>query len=265
MGINNSRQSFLGNNLNDVLDNCLVGIVGLGGGGSQIVQQLAHIGFKNYLLCDFDTIEDTNLNRNVGATKQDVARNATKMSIAKRQVRKLHPDASIIELKKKWQDNDQRLKPCDIIFGCLDGYQNRAELESFTRRSLIPYIDIGMDVIRNEIDPPRMSGQVFASIPGYPCMRCYDFINERVLGQEVKKYGDAGIRPQVIWPNAILAGTAVGLAINLLTNWIEKGEEQIIYYEYDGNLGTIRPHVKCELRWMSCDHYRVENAGDVQF
>lgn len=264
MSINNNRQSFLGDTLNNVLDHCLLGIVGLGGGGSQIVQQLAHIGFNNYLLCDFDTIEDTNLNRTVGATKRDVERNATKMSISKRQIRKLLSDASIIEIKDKWQNNTDRLKPCDIIFGCLDGYKNRAELESFARRSLIPYIDIGMDV-RNEITPPRMSGQVFASIPGYPCMRCYDFINETVLGQEATNYGDAGIRPQVIWPNAALASTAVGLALNLLMNWTENGQEQIIYYEYDGNRGTIRPHLKCELEWTHCSHYMVENAGDVQF
>jgi molybdopterin/thiamine biosynthesis adenylyltransferase len=72
VSVQNNRQSFLGESLDDVLENCLIGIVGLGGGGSQIVQQLAHIGFKHYVLYDYDEIEDTNLNRLVGATKLDV-------------------------------------------------------------------------------------------------------------------------------------------------------------------------------------------------
>jgi molybdopterin/thiamine biosynthesis adenylyltransferase len=263
MSIQNNRQSFLGDNLDNILDNCLIGVVGLGGGGSQIVQQLAHIGFRNYVLYDFDKIEDTNINRLVGATKCDIAQMTPKLSIAIRLIKGLQPDALITPIDKKWQDQPDDLKSCDIIFGCLDGYQNRAELEAWARRSLIPYIDIGMDVRRPDNEPPRMSGQVFASIPGLPCMRCYDLINEIVLAQEALAYGAAGIRPQVIWPNSMLAATAVGLAINLLTNWTDKCEEQTIYYEYDGNKGTIRPHPKCEMKWTSCEHYKMDNAGDI--
>src|ERR1700730_12183464 len=38
------------------------------------------------------------------------------------------------------------LRRCDVIFGCVDSYRERDELERFMRRFLIPYIDIGMDV-----------------------------------------------------------------------------------------------------------------------
>jgi len=263
MSVKNNRQSFLGPNLDDVLETVVIGVVGLGGGGSQIVQQLAHIGFRNYVLYDFDIITDTNLNRTVGATKQDVEEGRTKLFILERLIQGLLPDAQISSICERWQDRPDDLKTCDIIFGCLDGYQNRAELESLTRRALISYIDIGMDV-RNDINNvPRMSGQVFASIPGYPCMRCYDLINEAVLAKETLAYGDAGIRPQVVWPNSVLAGTAVGLAMNLLMNWTGKCEEQPIYYEYDGNKGTIKPHLKCNIPGKPCIHYKLENAGDI--
>ena len=264
MSTQNNRQSFLGESLDDVLEKCLIGIVGLGGGGSQIVQQLAHIGFKRFVLYDYDKIEDTNLNRLVGATKLDVELETPKMAIATRLIRILQPDASIKRINKKWQEEPEYLKSCDIIFGCLDGYQNRAELEALARRSLIPYIDIGMDVKKVDDAPPRMYGQVIASIPGFPCMRCYGFINEIVLAEEAKAYGDAGIRPQVIWPNAMLASTAVGIAMNLLMNWTEKCAEQTLYYEYDGNKGTIKPHFKCEMPWEICEHYKLEHIGEMQ-
>ena len=50
-----------------------VGIVGLGGGGSHIVQQLAHIGIHYFTCFDGDVVEYTNLNRLVGAIASDVA------------------------------------------------------------------------------------------------------------------------------------------------------------------------------------------------
>lgn len=264
MIVMNNRQSFLGDKLEEVLENCKVGVVGLGGGGSQIVQQLAHIGFKNYVLFDDDSIEDTNLNRLVGATKLDVELGLSKMAIATRLIRGLKPDASIIKVQKKWQEEPQTLIMCDIVFGCLDGYQNREQLEALTRRYLIPYVDIGMDVYVTNEGKPRMAGQVIASIPGFPCMKCLSFINDTALSKEVKKYGAAGVRPQVIWANGVLASTAVGMAINLLTNWTGQCEDMVLYYEYDGNKQTIKPHLKNELRKIVCTHYELSNIGDVQ-
>ena len=44
-----SRQSFLGPGSEARIARCTVGVAGLGGGGSHIVQQLAHIGFKRYV------------------------------------------------------------------------------------------------------------------------------------------------------------------------------------------------------------------------
>ena len=264
MRVKNNRQSFLGKDLDDVLESCLIGVVGLGGGGSQIVQQLAHIGFQRFVLYDYDSIEDTNLNRLVGATKLDVDLEKSKMDIATRLIRGLNPNACINGIQKKWQQESVPLQSCDIIFGCLDGYQNRSELEALARRSLVPYIDVGMDVKKVKDDPPRMSGQVIASLPGFPCMRCFDFLNESVLAKEAKAYGAAGVRPQVIWPNSLLVSTAVGIAMNLLMDWTKNCEEQTLYYEYDGNKATIKPHLKDIMRERPCTHHLISNVGDAR-
>lgn len=45
-----SRQSFLGKHAETLIRTCVVGVVGLGGGGSHITQQLVHIGFLHYVL-----------------------------------------------------------------------------------------------------------------------------------------------------------------------------------------------------------------------
>ena len=79
--MNLSRQSFLGKGSGHVLTASRVGIVGLGGGGSHIAQQLAHVGIGNFVLIDFDHIEDSNLNRLVGATARDVKNGKAKVEI----------------------------------------------------------------------------------------------------------------------------------------------------------------------------------------
>jgi tRNA A37 threonylcarbamoyladenosine dehydratase len=80
------RQSFLGSESENILKSLRVAIIGLGGGGSHIAQQLAHVGVGNLFLFDFDMIdkEGTNLNRLVGATEADVKEGKLKVDIAKR-------------------------------------------------------------------------------------------------------------------------------------------------------------------------------------
>lgn len=64
-----------------------------------------------------------------------------------------------------------------------------------------------------------ISGQVIVSMPGEHCIRCYGFITDAKLDEEARLYGDAGANPQVVWPNGVLASTAVGLGVNLVCPW----------------------------------------------
>src|SRR5208337_745022 len=81
-----SRQTFLGEAGQDAIERCRVGLVGLGGGGSHIVQQLAHVGFLNYVLYDGDFTDESNLNRQVIARKADVAAKTLKIETARRRI-----------------------------------------------------------------------------------------------------------------------------------------------------------------------------------
>ena len=61
-----SRQSFLGKESQALFRNTRVGIIGLGGGGSHIAQQSAHIGFGKFAIFDPDFTDFPNLNRTGG-------------------------------------------------------------------------------------------------------------------------------------------------------------------------------------------------------
>ena len=252
------RQSFLGERSQIIIERAMSGIVGLGGGGSHIVQQNAHIGFKNYALYDPQATEDTNLNRLVGATLKDIGRD--KLKIARRAIKALQPDAKVSCKRVRWQSAPEALMGCDIIFGCVDSFQDRDELETFCRRHLILYIDIGMDIHQVDGEPPRMAGQVILSAPGFACMKCLGFITPEKLAMEAQRYGAAGPRPQVVWPNGVLASTAVGLAVDALTGWTGKPQAPV-YLCYDGNRNLLTEHVRLQFAPKQCQHYPLARAG----
>jgi hypothetical protein len=260
-----SRQSFLGEGSQGIIERAKVGIVGLGGGGSHIVQQLAHIGFMRYVPYDGDVTKDHNLNRNVGAFENDAEKQTPKVEVAIRIIKGLRPKAVIEPCPSRWQENPEPLKSCDIIFGNVDGFRQRWELEAFARRHLIPLIDIGMDVHCVGDEPPRMAGQVILSMPGGPCMFCLGFLNERNLAREGEAYGDAGINPQVVWANGVIASTAVGIAIDLLTDWT-RSLRRVVWLSYDGNTGTVTPDPRLKyLKDGVCPHYPPRAVGDPVF
>jgi molybdopterin-synthase adenylyltransferase len=258
-----SRQSFLGSRAQQAFEGAVVGLVGLGGGGSHIVQQLAHIGFLHYNLFDDDVIEETNLNRVVGATLADVRDNAAKLTIAERTIRGLQPLATVGGYRAKWQEEAGAVQQCHIVFGCIDSFVGREELERFCRRHQIAYIDIGMDIVIGKDKRAVMGGQVILSIPGHACMRCLGFLTDDRLAREAEEYGGAGPRPQVVWPNAILASTAVGIAVDLLTDWTNEIRGPV-FVEYDGNRRTLKNRAS-QLARAPCTHFPNENVGVPTF
>jgi hypothetical protein len=259
-----SRQSFLGPDSEADIAACTVGIVGLGGGGSHVVQQLAHLGFQNYVLYDDEHVEKTNLNRLVGATladtKSDGQPGTAKLDVAIRTIRGLQPDASIIAVPSRWQVNPLALRECHVVFGGVDSYLGRHELEVACRRYLIHYIDIGMDVHGTTL--PVIGGQIILSSPEGPCMKCIQFLTEEKLAREGTNYGAAGGKPQVVWANGVLASSAVGLCIELVTGWSQKRRSHA-YLVYDGNTGLVNESLTLLRLDPFCrQHHPIESCGD---
>jgi len=257
-----ARQSFLGPRSEEVFKNCRVCIIGLGGGGSHVAQQLAHVGIGNFLIFDADRVEDSNVTRLVGATQADVASKTPKTVIAARLIKGINPSASIVSIPKKWQESAEYLRDSDVVFGCVDGFSERQQIEAAARRYLIPYIDIGMDVhpLANQF---AISGQVILSMPGELCMKCMGFLREDLLAREAANYGAAGSRPQVIWPNGVLASLAVGIFVQLVTPW-HKNHNRLCYLEYDGNSQTVLTSNRLKhLKGKVCTHFSsLEDLGD---
>lgn len=258
------RQSFLGEQSQTLFRKVRIGLVGLGGGGSHVAQQLAHLGFANFTIFDHDHIEESNLNRLIGAWYSDIKIKLKKTAIAERMIKKVHPKATVNSYQCRWQDDLSALQKCDIVVSSVDSYLERSQLEAACRAVLTPMIDIGMDVHNIPDFGNAIAGQVILSMPGQACMRCMKFLTEEKLKIEANRYGNTGGRPQVVWPNGVLASTAVGITVDLITGWANKKNAET-YLCYDGNSGHISGYLGAEYWPKSCHHFLLENTGSAIF
>ncbi|MGH7626138.1 MAG: HesA/MoeB/ThiF family protein, partial [Gemmatimonadaceae bacterium] len=250
-----SRQSFLGPASEAQFASVRIGLLGFGGGGSHVGQQIAHLGVENIRVADGDRIDESNLNRLVGATADDVDARRIKVEIASRIASAVNRSVNIMTHEGPWQQRAELFRSSDIIVGCVDSFAQRQEAEVLARRFAIPYIDIGMDVHQVGDDPPRIGGQLILSMPGGPCMTCLGFLTPDKLAREAARYGAAGGRPQVVWSNGVLASSAVGVIVDLVTAWT-RTQDRIVYLSYDGNRGTLTDHVRLQhLGWRACPHF----------
>jgi hypothetical protein len=254
-----SIQSFLGADFEEFMACCTLGISGLGGCGSQVVQQLAHIGFKNYVLYDDEVDQEAILDRSIATTVVDTFAKTPKLQLAKMMIYGIQPHANVRGFPCSWQEYPEPMRDCQIVFGCADGYKERQDLEIACRRYLMHYIDVGMDL--RGTDRPVIRGRVILSSPGGLCMKCMGFLDDQTLAQEAR-YGTVE-RSQVIWPNGVLASTAVGLAVDLITNWTRK-QRSHAYLVYDGNEGTVKESATLrQLNTVACPHFDASEIGDA--
>ena len=248
------RQGFLGEAGQQAFERVRIAICGLGGGGSILSVLLAHLGVRDFVLFDRDFAEACNLNRTITLTEADIAAQILKIDAAERRIKEVRSTARVEKHACRWQDRPDVLRGCDVVFGSIDGFRGRDELEKTCRRFLLPLIDLGMDVRTLEGHPPRMAGQVILSMPGEACMWCMGFLDDEKLALEDQKYGDAGDNPQVVWALSHLASSAVGIFVDLLTDWTGSLRERV-HLIYRGNEGTINPCRRLPYVSRECLHH----------
>ena len=188
-----------------------------------------------------------------------------KVKIAERVIKSIRPWIEVVTAQSEWQSVDYLIKDAHVLFGCIDGYMQRMYLERAARRYCLPYIDIGMDVTQIGGDQYAIAGQMIMTLPDGPCLQCIGFLTKERLEREENDYGDAGINPQVVWANGILASLAVGEFVQLLTPWF-KCDKKYVWLELDGNNQLIYKSKQPDYAIkQSCTHFTPNELGDPFF
>jgi ThiF family len=260
-----------------------IAVIGAGGGGSHVIQQLAYLGVGEIVVIDPDVYDHSNRHRLVSGLRTDLG--APKVDIFHRLVRKIGLGGRLLRVRAAVPDRAavEALRECDIIIGCVDTLFARSDLQEIASRYLIPYVDIGATVrVVPDASPgdPRIvvAGNVFTFIPGNFCLWCCGFLSREKIEAEqngpTRGYFEKNNQEaQVVSFNGILASQAVTEVLQLITGFrgIGLGEADLRlpntrtsrgYKKLDGVAGTMNEWGG--VRRADCAHcMSVLGAGDI--
>lgn len=92
-------EMLIGNDGMKKLSDAKVAVFGLGGVGSFVCEGLARSGIGNFILVDYDKIDESNINRQLIATVKTVGR--YKVDLMKERILEINPDANV-EIHKEF-------------------------------------------------------------------------------------------------------------------------------------------------------------------
>jgi hypothetical protein len=149
-----------------------IGIVGVGGTGSAVAEQIARLGVGETMLVDDDVITSSNISRVYGSTSQVVG--VPKVEAVARHLRQIRPSMRVDSVVGRVTTHvvAQRLRFCDVIFGCTDDQWGRSILARLSYWYLIPLIDLAVMVTSDGSKVDEVIGRVTYVGPGSPCLLC---------------------------------------------------------------------------------------------
>ena len=256
------RQSrFWGKEGQDRISATRVGVVGCGGTGSHVVQQLSYLGLSDFVLVDNDEIDKTSRNRVVGSFPHHVVSQTRKVQVASELIRAVNPLAMVeaIDASVVSKTALRALESRDFIFACVDREAVRADINKFCNAFEIDFVDIATEI--HPDNTASYGGRVLFSIGGEMCLLCTgmldhqeirrELMSDKELEAEATVYGvsfeylsDSG--PSVIALNGIVASVAV-FEWALETSGVRKARRSLVYHGLTGivAIDTDPPQQDC--------------------
>lgn len=223
-------------------------VVGIGGLGTHVIQQLAYLGIGAISLIDSEKLDITNLNRYVGTQSSDVGK--YKVDIGVRIIDRIDPTIEVktvcdILASKEAFD---RVINTHYVFGCLDCEGARLILNELCLAYERPYFDLASDI--DPTPPSNYGGRVcFVSGDG-GCLYCLGELDRAeaslilqsqaqkkdfkdIYGVGIENLGETG--PSVVSINGIIASLAITEFMVHATG-IRQANTLLKYY---GNRGIV--------------------------
>ena len=189
------QEAAFGKPFNLMLNSLRVAVVGVGGTGSPLATLLVRAGVGEMILIDGDKLEETNLNRVRGYTKDDVDKNKAE-SLCK-YIKGLGLKVKIIAFDSHLENAAtlDALSSADVVFGCTDDQDGRDLMNQALYYYAQVFIDCGLTgrIDKDEDGLPYLRdhrGRVSCILPEYgSCLRCQRVITDQWLKfeQEIKR------------------------------------------------------------------------------
>ena len=141
-------------------------LIGAGGIGCAVAGYLVASGIGRLVICDFDTVDESNLGRQILYGPDDVGR--LKVEVAAERLARINPDTDIVPIRERPDDEKlaAAVRGVDVV---LDGSDN------FATRFQVNDVCVGAGRCLISGAAIRLEGQVAVFGPDYsatPCYRC---------------------------------------------------------------------------------------------
>lgn len=216
-----------------VLGDLDVAIVGCGGTGSAVAEQLVRLGVRRFRLFDPDVLSDSNLTRVYGSFSGDAGKPKTE-NLATHLVR-IAPEANITIYTSMitLEATARQLLPSDLIFCCTDDNAGRLVLSRYATYLMTPVIDCGVLLSSGEAGALQgIDGRVSVMGPGLACLVCRDRVDTQRAAAELltpdervrrvdEGYAPAleGIEPAVVTFTSLVASVATSELLERLIHY----------------------------------------------
>jgi len=215
-----------------------VGIIGLGGTGSAVAEQLIRLGIGHIIACDPQTFDKTNINRVYGSRVAD--QDSPKTALLKRLADDIGLGTVFDVFPKSITDLEtaKQFRKCDVLFGCTDDEWGRSILTKLALSYFIPVFDMGVLIDSREETIKSVRGRVTTLLPGSPCLFCRGIIDTKVVSAEIKHQinpeeyeqlkregyvpGLPGNAPSVIMFTSMVASAAITELLHRITGLMGK-------------------------------------------
>ena len=117
-----------------------IAVVGLGGVGSYCVAALARSGVGNLVLCDFDKVEESNINRQLFANEETIG--TKKTEIAKDYINKINSNilVSVFDEKIAVENVGEILEDLNYVVDAIDDVSAKIAIAKFCTENNIPIV-----------------------------------------------------------------------------------------------------------------------------
>ena len=222
-----------GGGIQQALADMTVAVVGCGGTGSAVIEQLVRLGVRSFILLDPKTLTESNITRVYGSFSGDIGRPKVELSAA--HVGRIAPGASVVTSQAKitQEATARMLMDADLVFGCTDDNAGRLVLSRLASYLLTPVIDCG--VLLSSDDDGKLigiDGRVTVLVPGAACLVCRNRIDLQRAAAETlppeehsrlvnEGYAPAlvGVEPAVVAFTTQVAAAAVAELLERLVHY----------------------------------------------
>ncbi len=233
-----------------LISGCKVVVIGIGGLGTHVVQQLALLGVSELTLVDAEEVEETNRNRYVGVKHNDAIPGLSKVDLGERIAKEIDPRISVAKVFDSLVSESafKAVAKADYVFGCVDRDGARLILNELCAAYSRPYIDLATEIIPGE--SPIYGGRVCVSYDGRGCIVCLDLLDvaeaQRDLsGSQMKKvdlalYGVSRENLGRVGPSVVsLNGLVASLGVTEFMLGVTGIRQPIRLAKYYGNTGKV--------------------------